>query len=145
MRRAAGILLVVSAPWYVVAEAVAATAWREPPYSYAHNYISDLGAPGPASTLMGRVIDSPLAWVMNAGFIGHGVLALAAAVLLCPQLPHRWWLVGLASAHAVGIALVGTVHGSAQSIADGTFVFHSLGANLAIVGGNLLAVLEVQC
>jgi hypothetical protein len=37
--------------------------------------------------LMGRVINSPLADVMNAGFIGRGVLFLLAVLLLAPWCP----------------------------------------------------------
>src|ERR1700753_1047918 len=80
--RAAALLLLVSALLYFVCEAIAAAAWQHPSYSYAHNYTSDLGVPGPPSVLMGRVISSPLAGVMNiGGFIGHGVVFLAAALL----------------------------------------------------------------
>jgi hypothetical membrane protein len=143
---AGGILLMVSAVAYFACEAIAAAAWRHPPYSYAHNYISDLGVPGPPSTLMGRVIDSPLAGVMNAGFIGHGVLFLIAALLLAPVLapllPGRWRIavIVLAVLHSAGIIMVGVVHGSAYSIAHGLFVYHSAGANLAIFGGNVLSI-----
>ena len=137
-----GILLVMSAVAYFACEAIAAAAWHHPPYSYAHNYISDLGVPGPPTMLMGRVIDSPLAGVMNAGFIGHGVLFLAGALLLAPLLPGRWRIavIVLAVLHSAGIVMVGVVHGSAYSIAHGLFVYHSAGANLAIFGGNVLSI-----
>ena len=145
--RAGAVLLLLSAVTYFVCEAIAAAAWHHPPYSYAHNYISDLGVPGPPSVLMGRIIDSPLAVVMNVGgFIGHGVLFLLAVLLLgplvAPLLAARWRVVALVLAvlHAAGIVMVGVVHGSAYSIAHGLFVYHSTGANLAIVGGNLLSI-----
>ncbi len=140
--RAGGILLVMSAVAYFVCEAIAAAAWHHPPYSYAHNYISDLGVPGPPSVLMGRVINSPLAAVMNAGFIGHGVLFVIAALLLAPVLPGRWRIVVivLSVLHGAGIVMVGVVHGSAYSIAHGLFVYHSTGANMAIFGGNVLSI-----
>jgi hypothetical membrane protein len=144
---AGGVMLLASAVIYFVCEAIAAAAWHHPSYSYAHNYISDLGVPGPPSVLMGRVIDSPLAGVMNVGgFIGHGVLFAVAALLLVPLLaplaPGRWRVVVivLAVLHAVGIVMVGVVHGSASSIAHGLFVYHSTGANLAIFGGNILSI-----
>jgi len=141
--RAGAALLMLSAVTYFGCEAIAAAAWHRPPYSYAHNYISDLGVPGPSSVLMGRVIDSPRAAVMNVGgFIGHGVLFLIAAVALAPLLTGRWRVAALALAvlHAAGIVMVGVVHGSAYSIAHGLFVYHSTGANLAILGGNLLSI-----
>jgi hypothetical membrane protein len=142
--RAGAALLLLSAVTYFVSEAIAAAAWRHPRYSYAHNYISDLGVPGPPSVLMGRVIDSPRAVVMNTGgFIGHGVLFLAAALLLAPLLTGRGRVAALVLAvlHSAGIIMVGVVHGSAYSIAHGLFIYHSIGANLAIVGGNLLSIM----
>src|ERR1700759_1857935 len=123
---AGGIALLASAVIYFGCEAIAAAAWHHPPYRYAHNYISDPGVPGPPSVLMGRVIDSPLAMVMNVGgFIGHGVLFLLAVLLLAPlvtpRLAARWRVVALVLAvlHAAGIVMVGVVHGSAYSIAHG--------------------------
>ena len=140
---AGAILLLLSAAVYFACEAVAAAAWQHPPYSYARNYISDLGVPGPPTLLMGRVVNSPLADVMNAGFIGRGVLFLLAVLLLAPLLPgrrSRTAVLTLAALHSAGVVLVGLVHGSAYSIAHGLFVYHSLGANLAIVGGNIASI-----
>ena len=56
---------------YLTLEAVAAAAFR-PHYSYAHNFISDLGIPSG---------DSPLAWLMNIAFCVQGTLFLVGAIL----------------------------------------------------------------
>ncbi|MEU2133209.1 hypothetical protein [Streptomyces sp. NPDC018352] len=44
---------------WVVAEAIAAAARTDPPYSYATNHISDLGVPDRGTTSQDRVICSP--------------------------------------------------------------------------------------
>ena len=80
--RGAGALLVLAGIQYAVLEYVAAAAWHNPPYSYAVNFISDLGNPVPGDTFQGRVIDSPLHLVMDTAFIAQGVLFIAASVLL---------------------------------------------------------------
>ncbi|WP_233518140.1 DUF998 domain-containing protein [Streptomyces corynorhini] len=130
---------------YLSAEAVTAAAY--PGYSYATNYISDLGVPGVGS-FQGRAVDSPLHAVMNTAFVLHGVLFVTAAVLVArgaavgaagPRL--RRWFVGLAIVHGVGILLVGVFHGSQANADNGLMVLHVLGAGMAIVGGNAAVIL----
>ncbi|KQQ03591.1 MULTISPECIES: DUF998 domain-containing protein [unclassified Rathayibacter] len=139
LRTIAGLLWIVGPLVYLGAEAVAASAF--PGYSYAENYISDLGVPE-VGAYEGRAIDSPLHAVMNAGFVIEGVLFLAAALttVRASSGGPRWAFLALAAAHSVGIALVGLVHGSRQSLENGTAGIHVLGAALAIIGGNLAAI-----
>lgn len=130
---------VLAAAVYFVAEAISASAF--PGYSYATNYISDLGVPdiGP---FQGRIIDSPLHLVMNAAFIVHGVLFAIAAVLATAgsrTASARWFRV-LAVVHGVGMVLVGSFHGSQSAVESGLAVLHVAGAALAILGGNAAAV-----
>lgn len=140
-----GGLLVVSASWYLVCEAVAASGF--PGYSYAHNYISDLGVPT-AGVLDGRELNSHLPAVMNAGFIGEGLLVLLASITLTSialtsATRTRWSTVAaisLLSIHAGGIVLAGLVPGSPEHAANGLMVYHVIGAVCAIVAGNLAAV-----
>lgn len=82
--------LIIAAVQYVVAEAVTASAWANPQYSYSNNFISDLGVPSCGGVLQGRTICSPLYAVMNIGFVVQGVLFVVAAVLLFRLLPGRW-------------------------------------------------------
>lgn len=135
-----GNLLGTAAIWYLFAEAVAAVGF--PGYSYAHNWISDLGIPE-RGEFQGRLIDSRLADVMNAGFIGHGLLLILGFVVLswsAPRLRAKPALLGLALVHGFGIALVGLVHGSQANATAGLIGFHFAGAFMAIVGGNLLLI-----
>ncbi|GAA0420908.1 hypothetical protein GCM10009543_14800 [Leifsonia naganoensis] len=140
-----GILWLLAGVVYLSAEAITASAY--PGYSYATNYISDLGVPG-VGTFQGRFIDSPLNPVMNTAYVLHGVLFVAAALLAArsadvaaasPRL--RRWFVGAAIVHGVGIALVGVFHGSQANADNGLIVLHILGAVMAIVGGNAAAIL----
>ncbi|PPH90438.1 DUF998 domain-containing protein [Rathayibacter sp. AY1D5] len=136
--RGAGVLWVVSALAYVGAEAVAASAF--PGYSYARNYISDLGVPE-VGVFQGRAIDSPLHAVMNAGFLLQGALYLAAAVttVRAARGGSRGLFLSLAVVYAVGIAVVGLVHGSSASAQNGIGL-HVVGAAMAIVGGNAASI-----
>ncbi|WP_231737437.1 DUF998 domain-containing protein [Mycobacterium sp. IS-1742] len=117
--RAAATAWILGATAYLAAEAVTASAYR-PSYSYAHDYISDLGVPG-----------QPLAALMNAGFAAQGVLFLLGAVLASGS-RHRT-LTACAAANAIGNVLVGTVPA-------GEGALHLVGATLAIVGGNAAAL-----
>jgi hypothetical membrane protein len=108
-------------------EAIAASV--SPGYSYATNYISELGVPG----------SSRLAVVMNLGFWLQGTLFLVGAVLAIrfsatgrPRL-----FVVLVSMYALGDVLVATFHGNAAAAGNYTAAtLHWLGSLLAILGGN---------
>jgi len=140
--KSGAIALVLAAVQYVVAEAVTASGWTDPRYSYSFNFISDLGVPSCGGAVLGRTICSPLHPVMNTGFILQGVLFAAAAFLLFRLLPGglRWVYLVLAVVHGVGITLVGLVHGSPEAVADRSITWHGLGAGMAIIGGNLVPI-----
>ena len=138
---AAAILLIFSAVEYLVAEAITASAWATPLYSYAANWISDLGVPD-ISTFQGREINSPLHDLMNLGFVTQGVLFLIASLVLLRLFPQasRVVYLPLALIYSVGIALVGIFHGSTAAAENGTVGYHFLGAFMAIPGGNAIAI-----
>ena len=136
--RAAGAALIASGGIFFAAEFVAAAAWTDPPYSYTHHFISNLGVHGPA-TAFGQFMYSPLSWVMNTGFFLFGLAALAGVVML-RGLPgrRRWVAVATAALLAAGGVLVALFPGSGD---DGTADYHGLGAFLAFISGNVLAIL----
>lgn len=138
---AAAILFIVAGVQYLVAETVAASAYQTPAYSYASNFISDLGAPD-CSTFQGREICSPLHTVMNAGFIAQGALFVVASFLLMRLVSGRARNVYLAIAliYGVGTFLVGYFHGSTEATENGTVDYHYIGASMAILGGNVAAI-----
>ncbi|MEU4250267.1 DUF998 domain-containing protein [Amycolatopsis sp. NPDC026612] len=139
---AAAIALVLGALVFLIGETVAAAAWTTPGYSYGANFVSDLGNPhcGPYGD---RVVCSPSHTLMNTAFVVQGLLVGAASWLLGRVLPHRSRVLvrGLGVAIAAGFALVGIVHSSPATSADGTLWLHYLGATVAILGTNTSAVL----
>lgn len=133
----AGALWIFAGATYLPLEAVAAVRFC-PDYNYADNFVSDLGVTT-AGTLHGRMVDSPLAYLMNAGFYLQGIFFLLGVHLVaCTVAPARARLfVGLAVMNAVGNILVGTYHsGPAAEVADIAWL-HGAGAVAAITGGNL--------
>ena len=138
-RRFAGALaLLAGGSQYLALEAVAASAWTDPRYDYAGNYISDLGVPV-AQLYRGRDVNSPLAWAMNTAFVLQGVLFALGAALLAVLFVGvtRRALLWFAALHGVGFVLVGLFDEAA-----GVGPVHHGGAGIAVLCGNL-AVLVV--
>jgi hypothetical membrane protein len=107
----AAIAWIVGPLTYLILEAVAAAAF--PHYSYAQNFISDLG-----------VAASPREAVMNTAFCLQGTLFLVGAVFL----DRARLFLTLAAANALGNVLIAIFHSGVAA--------HAVGAVLAIVGGN---------
>ena len=105
---------------YLTLEDIAAAAFQ-PHYSYARNFISDLGVPGD---------HSPLAWLINLGFCVQGTLFLVSAALTAPR-EARLFL-SLVTANAIGNVLIAIFHSGPSP----TAWVHAIGAVLAIVCGN---------
>jgi hypothetical membrane protein len=139
---AAAVALVLGALVFIVGEAVAAHAWSAPGYSYLDNFISDLGNPqcGPYD---GRVVCSPLHGVMNGAFVCQGLLLGCAVGLAGRALSgrSRSVVVWIGVLTAAGFVLTGVVHSSPEATGNGTLWLHYLGATLAILGGNVTAIL----
>ncbi|MFF3698395.1 DUF998 domain-containing protein [Streptomyces sp. NPDC002221] len=138
----AAAVVVVNAVQWVVSEAVAAAAWSHPPYSYAVNYISDLGVPDCGTQFQGRDICSPDHALMNASFIAEGILFAFGIVLLARLVTGRTRrvVVALALAHGVGMVLVGLFHGSRGGVSVGLAI-HGGGAAVGILCANALAII----
>jgi hypothetical membrane protein len=119
---------VVAAVGYLGLEAAAAAGFR-PAYSYARNYISDLGVDA-GELVRGRIVDSPRAGFMHSGFYLQGILFFLGALLIVgrPRMPRARIFLGLVGANAVGNIVIATVHSGA---------LHVAGAVLAIVGGTI--------
>jgi len=136
VRRAAVTWLLAGIIWLAL-EAFSAAAF--PGYSYARNYISDLGVPLTAGG-QGQPLGSPRHTAMNINFITHGLLFLLGGSFIfragVTVGRARFIFLGLAVVYAIGSTLVGTFHSSAQTIALGPISLHVLGAGLAIIGGN---------
>ena len=126
------VLWILAAVGYLILEAVAAASFT-PGYSYAGNYISDLGLPS-GTLVHGQVIDSSRAYLMHAAFYLQGGLFFLGALLLTgiPDNRRAQIFLGTVGANAVGNIVIGTVHSGRVHVA---------GALLAIVGGNVAIVL----
>ena len=110
---------------YLAAEAAAAAAI--PGYSYAVEYISDLGIPG----------HSPSAGLMNTAFVTQGAGFILAGALVFTSVRRSAGTTAcfaLGVLYGIGSAVVGVVHGGGDGAAH---VIHIGGATAAIVAGNL--------
>lgn len=139
---AGAVVLMVNALQWVIAEAVTAAAWTDPAYSYATNYISDLGVPQCGTQFQGRDLCSPLHSLMNTSFALEGILFAVAVALLARMVEGRTRHVvtALAVAHGVGMVLVGIFHGSADGSGPG-LALHVTGAGIGIVCANTVAII----
>lgn len=122
----------MAAVGYLALEAIAAASFS-PGYSYARNYISDLGVPS-GTLLRGQVVESSRAYLMHAAFYLQGGLFFAGALLLTgiPDNRRARIFLGTVGANAVGNVVIGTMHSGKVHVA---------GAALAIVGGNAAILL----
>jgi hypothetical membrane protein len=133
-----GTALIASAAVYFTAEFITAAAWTDPPYSYTHHFISNLGVHGPA-TAFGQYMYSPLSWVINTGFILFGLVALAGVVMLRGlSRGRRVATLATATLLAAGSAVVALFPGSGDT--GGSVDYHGLGAVVAFVSGNVLVI-----
>lgn len=130
-RRLTVALLVAGALGGGVVEALVATAWTDPGYSYVHDKISALGVPG-----------GPGWAVMDATWAAQGVLIAMAAGLLGRAVTGRRGrlITAVGLAQGVGFVLFGAFHDSAPARADGTVWLYFTGAALGIVAGNVLPI-----
>ncbi len=126
--------LILASLWFAAAvvffvcEAVAAASVASG-YSYAANFISELGVPG----------STPLAAVMNLGFWLQGLLFLAGAVRAIRETDVGWrrLFIVLVSVNLFGDILVATFHGDALAAGDNeAAALHWFGSLFAIIGGN---------
>lgn len=141
--RAGAILLLIGPLVSWIAEFITASAWQSPHYAPLYNWVSDLGVPGPRQVAFGQVIHSPLAWIMDSGWIFYGVVLIVGAFLaLDLRAGARPIILALlAVLSGVGVSLVGIFHGSQENVANGVIVFHLAGAQTVIIAGNLSAVM----
>jgi hypothetical membrane protein len=123
----AGTLWLFAGIFYLSAEAITAAAF--PGYSFAHNYISDLGVPY-KTVVDGRTLHSPRALIMNlGGFILDGTLYAAAAISAISAIRSKHWagiaFLALGIVHSAGTILVGIVHNGSHEVVTGLQQIHA--------------------
>lgn len=128
--KVAGIVFIVGSLYYIVAEAISAAFFNASIFdTYVFHTISELGIPN---------ADSPLFWLMNSAFILIGL-----TLIFCNFYSFRDYVVRNKAIFytftlitGLGVIVVGLVHGGNPM----TSGYHTLGAVMAILGGNVLLV-----
>ena len=128
--KVAGILFLIGSLYYLIAEAISATFFNASLINtYVFHTISELGIPN---------ANSPLFWLMNSAFILIGLTlifgnfySLKDCIIKNKTIFYIFTLVT-----SVGVIIVGVVHGG-NPLTSG---YHTLGAVMAILGGNILLV-----
>ena len=129
--KVAGIALIVGSLYYVIAEAVCATFFNSSIFNaYIFHTISELGIPN---------ANSPLFWLMNSAFILIGLTLIFGYFYKFKEyiVKHKLICSLFTLMTAFGVIIVGLIHGG-NPLTSG---YHTLGAVMAILGGNIMLVI----
>lgn len=129
--KVAGIVLIIGSLYYIIAEAVSATFFNASIFNtYIFHTISELGIPNGNSALF---------WLMNSAFILIGLTLIFGYFYKFNDFIVKRKLVCsvFALITALGVIIVGLIHGG-NPLTSG---YHTLGAVMAIFGGNVLLVI----
>ena len=130
-RKVAGIVFIFGSLYYILAEAVSATYFNASLFdTYILDTISELGIPNG---------NSPLFWLMNSAFILIGLTLIFGDFykFKCYIIKNKIIFYILTLITGFGVIIVGLIHGG-NPLTSG---YHTLGAVMAILGGNVLLVL----
>ena len=129
--KVAGIVFIMGSLYYLIAEAISATFFNDSLVNtYLFNTISALGIPNS---------DSPLFWLMNSAFILIGLTLIFGNFFKFKDfiIKNRTIFYIFILITSLGVIIVGLIHGG-NPLTSG---YHTLGAVMAILGGNILLVL----
>ncbi|MBQ2353415.1 MAG: DUF998 domain-containing protein [Methanobrevibacter sp.] len=129
--KVAGIALTIGSLYYILAEVISAAFFKASiSNTYIFHTISELGIPNG---------NSPLFWLMNSAFILIGLTLIFGNFYKLKDLivKHRLIFYIFTLITALGVIIVGLIHGG-NPLTSG---YHTLGAVMAILGGNVLLVL----
>ncbi len=129
--KVAGIALIIGSLYYVVAEAVCATFFNASfSNAYVFHTISELGIPN---------LNSPLFWLMNSAFILVGLALIFGYFYRFKDLivKNKAIISIFTLITGLGVIIVGMIHGG-NPLTSG---YHTLGAVMAILGGNVMLIL----
>jgi hypothetical protein len=129
--KVAGIALVIGSLYYVVAEAVCATFFNASfSNAYVFHTISELGIPN---------LNSPLFWLMNSAFILVGLALIFGYFYRFKDfiVKNKAIISIFTLITGLGVIIVGMIHGG-NPLTSG---YHTLGAVMAILGGNVMLIL----
>ena len=128
--RVAGFVFIVGSLYYIVAEVISATFFNDSLFNtYVFHTISELGIPNG---------NSPLFWLMNSAFILIGLAVIFSVFYKFKDylIKNKIIIYILTIVTGLGVVIVGMIHGG-NPLTSG---YHTLGAVMAILGGNLLLV-----
>ena len=126
----AGIVFILGSLYYMIAEGISAFAFNDSLIdTYLFHTISELGIPNP---------NSPLFFLMNSAFIIIGLSLLFANFYRFKDfiIKNKAVFYILTPVTSIGVMIVALIH-AGNPITAG---YHSLGAVMAILGGNALLV-----
>lgn len=129
--KVAGMVFIIGSLYYMLAEAVSATFFSASIVdTYLFHNISELGIPN---------VGSPLFFIMNSAFIIMGLTLLFGNFYkFCEYIVKNkiiFYILTLITSS--GVIIVGLIHGG-NPLTSG---YHTLGAVMAILGGNVLLIL----
>ena len=127
----AGIILIAGSLYYMIAEGISAIFFRDSLLNtYCFHTISELGIPN---------INSPLFWLMNSAFIIIGLILLFSNFYNFKELiiKNKVIFYILTIITSLGVIIVALIHGG-NPLTSG---YHTLGAVMAILGGNILLIM----
>jgi hypothetical membrane protein len=129
--KVAGIVFLVGSLYYLQAEAISATFFNASIFNtYIFHTISELGIPNG---------NSPLFWLMNSAFILVGLTLIFGSFYNFKDYIIKnkivFYIFSLIT--GLGVIIVGLIHGG-NPLTSG---YHTLGAVMAILGGNIMLVL----
>lgn len=128
--KVAGILFIIGSLYYLIAEAISATFFKASLINtYVFHTISELGIPN---------ANSPLFWLMNSAFILIGLTLIFGNFYRLKDyiIKNKTILYIFTLITSIGVIIVGFIHGG-NPLTSG---YHTLGAVMAILGGNILLV-----
>ncbi len=130
-RKVAGIVFIVGSMYYLLAEAVSATFFKASLFNtYVFHAISELGIPNG---------NSPLFWLMNSAFVLIGLTLIFSNFYKFKDyiIKNKTVFYILTLITGFGVIIVGLIHGG-NPLTSG---YHTLGAVMAILGGNVLMII----
>lgn len=129
--KVAGIVFIIGSLYYILAEAISATFFNSSIFNtYAFHTISELGIPN---------ANSPLFWLMNSAFILIGLTLIFGNFYRFKDfiIKNKIIINIFTLITGFGVIIVGWIHGG-NPLTSG---YHTLGAVMAILGGNILLIL----
>ena len=131
LQKLAGIVMILGSLYYLLAEVISAGFFNDSLINtYLFHTISELGIP---------VANSPLSFLMNSAFFIIGITLLLGYFAKFKDfiLKYKRIISILAVITSLGVIIVGFIH-AGNPLTDG---YHSLGAVMAILGGNVMLIL----